>query len=177
MKALKWFLRYAFFAILLGISVALCVYCFCVARELGDKIGDVSFIDLASNSITEAGELIQRQKDFEALGIISIVFAVVFAIAIGILIAYQVNEEKIVSHFENRPKKEKKAPAPVIPASPAPAVPAAQSINTAPESQKREKATSNVISETRIITFCPKCSFANEGDVAFCARCGEKIDG
>ncbi len=188
MKALKWTFRYAFLAILISASIVFSIYCFGTASKISESINDISFIDLASESVNEAGKLIERRDDFNSLGTGGLIAAGIVLILTVLLIVYQVNEKKIVSYFKNLSEKKKEikngeaaanAAPPQISSHPKEEAPLASFATAEPSADKgsteKAAATQEVVSQTRVITFCEKCGLPHEGEVFFCARCGEKI--
>lgn len=117
MKKMKWICRYAFLALLLVLSIAFCVYCGVTLSAVKGQTQSIGFLDLALSSLPQANQVLEQVSYYEELLLGGIIVSVIVAVALVLLIVWQLKGERIVAALkEKKPAKKVKPAGPAKPA-------------------------------------------------------------
>ncbi|MBE6713408.1 MAG: zinc ribbon domain-containing protein [Ruminococcaceae bacterium] len=192
MKIMKWIARYTFFVLLLAACIVFSVYCFGVAAEISDQIDEVSFIEMASESVEDAGKLLERRDLFNDLAVSGIVAGVIVLLVIALLVVYQIKEKKIIEFFADLTQKNKEtkktkqtpqASVPLVSDSEPKGVTDGEPIDRnvkepevkVPSEEAFVAVETEQKTEAEAPTFCDQCGTPFEAGQKFCFNCGVKL--
>lgn len=166
MKVFKWIIRYTFLG-LLGAAAALWwAYCNGTIATLQATVDSPKFIDMATDSFSDAVALLDRIEEFEDARLIGIIGVIVVAVLLVLLILWNVYGEKIAEKVKAkaaRAKEQRKASA-------------AQKVKPAQvRADKAEPPASAPETAAEKSFFCPYCGHKHAKRPAFCAGCGQPI--
>ncbi len=172
MRVLKWIVRYAFFALLLGGAVVWWLYCNATIATLQATVDSPEFIETATESISDAIAMMDRIEQFQDLRLIGIIGVAVVGFLLVLLVLWnifgkriaawsKVKADGVITRIKTpRPAKPKAVAAPA--SAPAPTAQPAAEAPTAEAPAKKSY-------------FCPYCGHEHAKRSAFCAGCGQKL--